>query len=298
MQIKVELLKLFRKCSGVKLKSRPSEHYLQYRYRNYVLQYSRYTPSLTNCRIWSLMILIHVSLVQVALLDINETAGETLMESLKKTYGAKTLFMKCDVESEEQIKAAFQKTKETLGGIDILCNNAGILNEASWEKTVSINLTSVIRVAYIAVEHMSKLKGGQGGVIVNTASMAGISPFVTCPTYTATKFGVIGFTRAMGGASDQLGYGIRFNAICPGFVQTDLLAGIPDRLGQFSELGESTGVMMEKIGILTTSDVAESLLEIVKDETKNGEALLVLPNQRKIAHANRGPSNTRVTEKS
>nr|XP_015816736.2 15-hydroxyprostaglandin dehydrogenase [NAD(+)] isoform X2 [Nothobranchius furzeri] len=218
---------------------------------------------------------------KVALLDINETAGETLMESLKKTYGAKTLFMKCDVESEEQIKAAFQKTKETLGGIDILCNNAGILNEASWEKTVSINLTSVIRVAYIAVEHMSKLKGGQGGVIVNTASMAGISPFVTCPTYTATKFGVIGFTRAMGGASDRLGYGIRFNAICPGFVQTDLLAGIPDRLGQFSELGESTGVMMEKIGILTTSDVAESLLEIVKDETRNGEALLVLPNQRK-----------------
>ncbi|MEQ2300247.1 hypothetical protein AMECASPLE_023347 [Ameca splendens] len=126
---------------------------------------------------------------KVALWNINEAAGESAAESLKKQYGAgKTLFLKCDVESEEQIKAAFQKTKETFGGIDILCNNAGILNETKWEKTVSINLVSVIRGTYIALEHMNKLSGGKGGVIINTASMAGTGPFLSCPTYTATKF--------------------------------------------------------------------------------------------------------------
>ncbi|XP_038146386.1 15-hydroxyprostaglandin dehydrogenase [NAD(+)] [Cyprinodon tularosa] len=219
---------------------------------------------------------------KVALLDINETAGENLLESLKQQYGAgQALFIKCDVESEEQIKAAFQKTTETFGGIDILCNNAGILNESIWEKTVSINLTSVIRGTYIALEQMSKLNGGKGGVIINTASLAGLGPLQSCPTYTATKFGVVGFTRAMAAASDTAGYGIRFNAICPGFVETDLMTNIPVRLGQFSNLAGATQKLVEMMGTLTVSEVAEAVLELLTDETKNGEALLVLPQGKK-----------------
>ncbi|KAJ0067086.1 hypothetical protein NL108_010980, partial [Boleophthalmus pectinirostris] len=92
---------------------------------------------------------------------------------------------------------AFQKTIETFGELDIVCNNAGILNETEWEKMVSINLTAMIRVAYLALEHMSKLHKGHGGVIINTASMAGLGPLPSCPVYTATKYGVVGFTRAM-----------------------------------------------------------------------------------------------------
>ncbi|XP_027129666.1 15-hydroxyprostaglandin dehydrogenase [NAD(+)] isoform X5 [Larimichthys crocea] len=136
---------------------------------------------------------------KVTLIDVNETAGKNLMETLQKEYGQdKTLFMKCDVESEEQIKDAFHKTIETFGGIDILCNNAGILDESQWEKTVSINLVGVIRVAYLALEQMSKLSGGRGGVIINTASLAGLGPLPSCPVYTATKHGVIGFTEPWG----------------------------------------------------------------------------------------------------
>uniref|UniRef100_A0A3Q0S1G8 Zgc:56585 n=1 Tax=Amphilophus citrinellus TaxID=61819 RepID=A0A3Q0S1G8_AMPCI len=111
---------------------------------------------------------------KVALLDINESAGKTLKEALNKQYGQeRTLFFKCNVESEEQIIAAFQSTIETFGGIDIVCNNAGILDEVNWEKTVSINLTSVIRVSYLAMEHMNKLSGGNGGTIINMASIGG-----------------------------------------------------------------------------------------------------------------------------
>ncbi|XP_018547952.1 15-hydroxyprostaglandin dehydrogenase [NAD(+)] [Lates calcarifer] len=135
---------------------------------------------------------------KVVLLDVNETAGKSLKEAFDKQYGwERTLFLNCDVESEEQIKAAFQKTVETFGGIGILCNNAGILNENEWEKSISINLVGVIRVTYLALEHMNKLTGGRGGVIVNTASLAGLGPLLSCPVYTATKHGVIGFTRAM-----------------------------------------------------------------------------------------------------
>ncbi|RVE64232.1 hypothetical protein OJAV_G00144530 [Oryzias javanicus] len=214
---------------------------------------------------------------KVALLDVKESAGQSLVESLNQQHGTgSALFLKCDVESEEQLKAAFQKATETFGGIDILCNNAGIMNEATWEKAVSINLMGVIRATYIALEHMSKLNGGKGGVIVQTASLAGLGPFPSCPVYTATKSGVVGFTRAMAAASAVSGYGIRFNALCPTFVQTEMITNIPARLGQFSHLNEVAEQLKEKLGVLSVSDVAESLLELVTDETKNGEALMIL----------------------
>ncbi|XP_035522439.1 15-hydroxyprostaglandin dehydrogenase [NAD(+)]-like isoform X1 [Morone saxatilis] len=218
----------------------------------------------------------------VVLLDVNEAAGKSLKEALDKQYGReKTLFLNCDVESEEHIKAAFQKTVETFGGIDILCNNAGILNERTWEKMVSINLVGAIRVAYLALQHMNKLTGGRGGVIVNTASMAGLGPLMSCPVYTATKHGVVGFTRAMAAASTASGYGIRFNALCPSFVQTDLFSTIPSNLGHYSHLADATQQMAEVMGTLTVSQVAECLLELVNDETKNGEALVVTTNGNK-----------------
>ncbi|TWW74518.1 15-hydroxyprostaglandin dehydrogenase [NAD(+)]-like [Takifugu flavidus] len=216
---------------------------------------------------------------KVVLLDVNNTAGENFQEALHKEYGSeKTFFFKCDVESEQQIKAALKKTTEAFGGIDILCNNAGILNEGEWEKTVSINMVALFRVTYLALEYMNKLNGGRGGVIVNTASMAGLIPLLSCPVYTATKHGVVGFTRAMSLASKASGYGIRFNALCPGFVQTDLFINIPKRLGQFSNLADETLKLVDKFKVLTVTQVAESFLELVTDETKDGEALIVLPD--------------------
>ncbi|XP_034406947.1 15-hydroxyprostaglandin dehydrogenase [NAD(+)]-like [Cyclopterus lumpus] len=212
---------------------------------------------------------------RVALLDVNESAGQTLKEALDKQHGAhRTLFLRCSIESEEQTKAAFQKTVDTFGSIDILCNNAGILNEAEWEKCVDINLVAVIRLTYMALEHMNKLTGGRGGVIVNTASFAGLGPLPSCPVYTATKHAVVGFTRAMAAASTALGYGIRFNAVCPIYVQTDLFANIYDRMGQFSQLAAQTRKSVDK-GVLNVSEVAEGLLELVTDETKSGEALIL-----------------------
>ncbi|CAB1418860.1 unnamed protein product [Pleuronectes platessa] len=218
---------------------------------------------------------------KVVLLDVNDNAGTSLKESLDKQHGReRTLFLNCDVESEEQLKVAFQKTVQTFGGVDILCNNAGILDEGAWEKTVSINLVGVIKVTYLALELMNKLNGGRGGVIVNIASMAGLGPFECCPVYTATKHGVVGFTQAMAAASTASGYGIRFNALCPGLVQTDLFTHMIDRLGQFSHLADIIAKPAEK-GALNVSEVAECFLELVTDATKNGEALMVTPSFKK-----------------
>ncbi|XP_058483563.1 15-hydroxyprostaglandin dehydrogenase [NAD(+)]-like [Solea solea] len=223
---------------------------------------------------------------KVALLDMNETEAESLMQVLTKQYGQeRVLFLHCDVEQEEQVKAAFQKTMDTFGGIHILCNNAGILNESTWEKMISVNLVGVIRATYLVLEHMNKLKGGQGGVIVNTASLAGIGPLTSCPVYTASKHGVVGFTRAMSAASALSGYGVRINCLCPGFVQTGLFSNIPARLGPFSHLKDGTQLLVEKFGIVNMSQVVEAFFELVTDETKDGEALLVFQQERKYMPA-------------
>ncbi|KAM3869122.1 15-hydroxyprostaglandin dehydrogenase [NAD(+)] [Diretmus argenteus] len=214
----------------------------------------------------------------VALLDVNEVVLKSLKDTFDQQYRPdKTLVLNCNVESQEHLKAAFQKTKDTFGRLDIVCNNAGIINESDWEKTVSINLMGVVRGTYLALEHMNKLTGGQGGVIINIASMAGLGPLLSTPVYTATKHGVVGFTRAMAHASAVSGYGIRFNILCPAFAQTDILNAMdsPEKMGQFSHLMEATKKLMEKFGTLDVSEVAKNFLQLVTDETKNGEALLV-----------------------
>ncbi|XP_078288238.1 15-hydroxyprostaglandin dehydrogenase [NAD(+)]-like isoform X2 [Rhinoraja longicauda] len=111
---------------------------------------------------------------KVVLLDLNRSIGETCKEELDREFDrANSLFIACDVGSEEQLKCAFKKAIEHYGGLDILCNNAGINNENNWEKTVDVNLIAVIRGTYLALEHMNKLNGGKGGIIVNVASLAG-----------------------------------------------------------------------------------------------------------------------------
>ncbi|XP_020312247.1 15-hydroxyprostaglandin dehydrogenase [NAD(+)] [Oncorhynchus kisutch] len=215
---------------------------------------------------------------KVALLDINESGGKDLKAAFDKEYGPdRTLFLTCTVESEEQLKDAFQKTVEAFGGLDIVCNNAGIIDEMNWEKCVSINLNGVVRGTYLALQHMKKQNRGQGGVIINIASMAGLGPLLTAPIYTATKHGVVGFSRAMADVSRLCDYGVRINVLCPAFVQTAILSSLSseESAGQFAGLRGVAEKLLEQFGVLEVSEVAKNFLKLVTDESRNGEALLV-----------------------
>ncbi|XP_055016005.1 15-hydroxyprostaglandin dehydrogenase [NAD(+)]-like [Boleophthalmus pectinirostris] len=221
---------------------------------------------------------------EVALLDVSAAAGTSLVENLEEKFGKdKTLFIECDVQSEEQLKAAFQKIVETFGKLDIVCNNAGVFDETQWEKTVSINLMGMIRVSYLGLEHMSKLCKGHGGVIINTVSMAGLEPMPYSPVYTASKYGVVGFTRAMAMASLGAEDGVRFNALCPAYVKTNLAHNLPDRMGPYTHMQDMMMELINKLGTMDASKVAEALMELVLDEKKTGEALIVMPHENKYA---------------
>ncbi|KAJ8266860.1 hypothetical protein GJAV_G00135520 [Gymnothorax javanicus] len=215
---------------------------------------------------------------KVVLLDRNETAGKSARADCAKKYGGDcVIFCPCDVTSDEHMKDAFQKTIEKFGRIDIVCNNAGIVDETNWEKMVEINLSGVVRGTYLALQYMKKENGGSGGVVVNTASIAGMEPFLLLPVYTATKHGVIGFTRAMADASKASGYGVRLNAVCPTLINTPLMEcmTIDSLTGQLSHLAPYCLEFQEKLGMLEVPVVAEAVLQLVADEEKNGAAIMV-----------------------
>ncbi|KAM9450567.1 15-hydroxyprostaglandin dehydrogenase [NAD(+)] isoform 2-T6 [Clarias gariepinus] len=215
---------------------------------------------------------------QVAMLDVNEAVGQELQVQFNQQYGSdRTQFHKADVSSDQQFTEAFQKILSKFGQIDIFCNNAGIADEKHWEKTISINLTGMIKGTYLALDHMKKQDGGNGGVIINVASLAGLGPLPSAPVYTATKHGVVGFSRALAAASQVSGYGVRINALCPSFVKTALIDSFKqeDKTGQFHNMVSVTQSLLDKFPIIEVEQVAKAFLLMVKDESVNGAALVV-----------------------
>ncbi|XP_077427774.1 15-hydroxyprostaglandin dehydrogenase [NAD(+)] isoform X3 [Vanacampus margaritifer] len=126
------------------------------------------------------------SSAKVAVVDLNKTRGEECKKQLDAEFGDdRNTFIQCDVSIGDSLRDAFQSTVDQFGRLDIVINNAGINNEKNWEKTIQVNLTSVINGTYLALEHMSKEHGKEGGTIINVSSMAGnAAPYrkLTCFT--------------------------------------------------------------------------------------------------------------------
>ncbi|XP_071959183.1 15-hydroxyprostaglandin dehydrogenase [NAD(+)]-like [Antedon mediterranea] len=161
----------------------------------------------------------------IAIVDVQRSKGEATAKKFQETYGKdKAVYIYCDVTDAEKLKSAFILTKLTYDRIDIVVNNAGVGDEKKWEMMLKINLTAVIQGTFLAQEHMSHVNGGQGGVIINVASMAGLLHAPYAPVYTATKYGVVGLTRCLGLYDDELvSNRIRINALCPAFTDTAII---------------------------------------------------------------------------
>lgn len=190
---------------------------------------------------------------KVVVLDLNQAVGDECKAQLDAQFGqGNCSFFQCDVTDEDTLREAFQRTVDQFGRLDIVINNAGINNEKDWEKTIKVNLTSVIKGTYLGLDHMSKEYGKEGGIIINVSSMAAFLHSPHQPVYTATKHGVIGFTRAMADAASQGNYGVRINALCPAFVDTPLLHSVEneDNMGKFVKFKDDFKDIMKKFGVL------------------------------------------------
>jgi 3-oxoacyl-[acyl-carrier protein] reductase len=210
---------------------------------------------------------------KVALADLDSGAGRATARHLGE-QGISCFFQEVNVADREQVDELFRRTLEEFGRVDVLVNNAGItadgllvkLTEQAWERVVDVNLKGVFHCAQAACKIM--LEQG-GGCILNAASVAGIYGNVGQTNYAATKAGVIGLTKSW---AKELGpRGIRVNAVAPGFIRTDMVATVPDKILKMIE--EKTP--LRSLG--EAEDIAEAYLYLASDAAKfvNGAILSV-----------------------
>ncbi|XP_024866984.1 15-hydroxyprostaglandin dehydrogenase [NAD(+)]-like isoform X1 [Temnothorax curvispinosus] len=168
---------------------------------------------------------------KVTICDINTEEGEKLVETLAAKHGKdRVIFSQCDVTDYPQFEESFQTTIAEFGHIDIVINNAGIMNDRFWELEVDINLNGIIRGTLLAQRFMGTDRGGQGGVVINTGSNTSINPYVSVPIYSATKAAIVSFTRAFGDQYHVDLTGVKVMALCPGATDTKLVRDVNRKL--------------------------------------------------------------------
>ena len=168
---------------------------------------------------------------KVVLTDMNEAAlKETSAEFTKN--GFENLIYVCNVTNYEDVVTTMKAIAEKWGRIDVLVNNAGITKDnlfirmkpEQFQQVIDVNLTGTFNCAHAATNIMRKERSG---VIINIASISAAGN-IGQANYSASKAGVIGFTRTLGREIAPLG--IRTNAIAPGFIQTDMTDAIPESI--------------------------------------------------------------------
>jgi NAD(P)-dependent dehydrogenase (short-subunit alcohol dehydrogenase family) len=165
----------------------------------------------------------------VAIADIDADTGTETAATIADETGSATTFVRADVTSGDDVEAMFDGVEAELGPVDVVVNNAGIVENApaeemtveQWERVVDVNLTGVFRCAKHAGARM--LDRGAEGSIINIASMSGHIANYPQPQagYNASKSGVAGLTRSL--ASEWAEDGIRVNAIAPGYMRTEMV---------------------------------------------------------------------------
>ncbi|KAF9912710.1 hypothetical protein EC991_009446 [Linnemannia zychae] len=204
---------------------------------------------------------------KVILGDIDIQDGLRLANELN--YGKKeevAFFVQCDVTKYEQQAALFAAAQKHFGRIDIVANNAGIAEnqplwedeKGIWKKVIDIDLSAVIEGTRLAIEALKKQ--GSGGVIINTASLAGLYPQPRTPVYSAAKFGVVGFTRSFKDFGDD----IRVNAVAPSFAPTKIIEPIKEVVAQMGAL-------------VTVEMVTDAFMLLIEDDSYSGDIARVTP---------------------
>lgn len=198
----------------------------------------------------------------VIICDINkEKCAETLAAPKSENYSCEAYVL--DTTNVEAINKMAKEVAEKYGRIDILINNAGITRDATlakmtveeWQQVIDVNLTGVFTCTKAVSPYMITNNYGR---IVNTSSVVGLHGNFGQTNYAASKAGLIGFTKSL---AKELGkYNITVNAVAPGFIATDMVKTIPEKV---VELMKSRSPL-NRLG--TPEDIANTYLFLASDE--------------------------------
>lgn len=199
----------------------------------------------------------------IVLSDVNEVALKEAQAKIA-ALGVGALGVKVDVTNESQVEELFKKTVDKFGKIDILVNNAGItkdgllirMSEADWDSVLSVNLKGAFLCTRAAAKVMMKQRSGK---IVNMASIIGITGNPGQANYSASKGGLIAFTKTA--AKELAPRNINVNAIAPGFIKTEMTDKLPETIKK---------AMQEKIPLNRfgeTTDVARAALFLASEDS-------------------------------
>ncbi|MGH7353464.1 MAG: SDR family NAD(P)-dependent oxidoreductase [Candidatus Rokuibacteriota bacterium] len=200
-----------------------------------------------------------------------------------RRLGAKALAVALDASDAAAVTAAVERVSRELGPVDVLVNNAGLAESAPfartdpdmWERHFAVN----VRGPYLATRTvLPGMLDRRWGRVVNVASLAGLvgSPYVTA--YTASKHALVGFTRAL--ATEVGGKGVTVNALCPGYVATDLTwngaRNVAARTGKsFDDAVRAMADLNPGRRLLTPEEVAAAAVALVRDGDLNGEIVVL-----------------------
>lgn len=196
----------------------------------------------------------------------NYQVSEEQAVSLEKelvSKGVKAKGSRVDIKNFEQVKGWVENTKADFGSLDILINNAGIIRDKAlmmmsaedWQQVIDTNLTGSFNAARACIVTFMKQKKGQ---VVNISSVSGLIGLPRQVNYSASKGGINAFTKAL--AKEVASFGVRVNAIAPGFIETEILSGFTD--DQKNKILET--VPLARIG--SVEDVAGVVEYLVSDQ--------------------------------
>ena len=168
---------------------------------------------------------------RVYYLSRSETNEPNALAVTAAAAGGSVTWISCDVADEKQVDGAIESVIKEAGFIDAVVNNAGVTRDGlvfrmsleDWNTVIHTNLTSAFLVSRVAARHMIKRRSG---CIVNVSSVVGITGNGGQTNYSASKAGIIGFTKSL--AREVSSRGVRVNAIAPGFIDTSMTDKIPE----------------------------------------------------------------------